>query len=251
MYLTKQFHRIMKPRASKSPRARFVRYYNDLHVMEKKTAPPKNSFKVANQYTYTDLADAILAISGARVSLSNLELFIFTYWSHEFDPEFHYGGYFSDKFSINALMIDVCDQGILAPIMAMMIIQSYLSSRQFNQAGLLCVDQTAIPVAPDFLGAKPGMNSARLLIFQSSQVSERHYKVNNLSINRQTICAKKAMTNPSDIYVTPECQYYSCPEIFTPLLEGLQNCKSSVKKNLSVIDIVSHKYGNVSLECMS
>lgn len=234
MYITDTQYLVLPTKLSTKPRDRFVRYYNDLYDLEKKVRPMPETYSLGGQYTHAELGEHILKYYKDRDLLKSIELLVIAYWSHEFDPDYSFGAYLCEKFGIQAKNFDICDQGILSPIIAMQVINCFISSN-INKALLICFDQTTIPINDDYKGPMPTENSAFSIIFERAKSINAKYKVVSAK------CAKKEMLdaviegqdNVINIgYGTESLTKYSCPGILSSIFES--------KYNESIVD--SHKF---------
>lgn len=241
LYLTKQYYMRMPTKPIREPRERFVRYYKDLFEMEGIPEPETMSYQTTSQYSFAELGDALF--TSYKTIFSDIDIFVAAYWSHEFDPENSFGAYFANQYGISSRMFDVCDQGILSPIIAINIIQSFVNAGKVNKAALFCFDQMAIPVEKDFDGVFPSENSSRILIFESRPAPNTLFIIEQAYLNPKHKQIKNT-DECSTIYIKPDSPYYSCAELFTPIL-NLTGFEKMV--NLVVMDSGSANQGILSI----
>lgn len=241
--LNAHYHIELPFKVIKQPRERFVRYYNDLYALEGIQQPELNSYIQTTQYSYSELGDALFAVCPFEQIIADVDLVVIAYWSHEFDPDGSFGAYFANKYGITTRFFDVCDQGILSPICAIKIIQAFIDSGKANKAALVCFDQMAIPVEKGFIGAFPSKNSAHLIIFEAMYKPDTIYQVVEAKLLRSINVNKTSST----VIISPQTPYYSCSELFIPILHP--NCKNNLaaKIDLMVIDSESDQVGILSL----
>jgi hypothetical protein len=90
LYIQAAHHHVLPQRRARlTPRDRFVEYQRDLHRIAGEQLDP-DSLLAGDQYTYVELADALLDRVGAQV-LPETDLLVTSYWTPEFDPEFSAG----------------------------------------------------------------------------------------------------------------------------------------------------------------
>ena len=243
LYLTAYHHVEMPSKLIIDPRERFIRYYNDLFHMEGILQPELSSYTKTMQYSYAELGDALFNSGEFQSVLSKIDLFVAAYWGHEFDPDGAFGAYFAHKYGITSRMFDVCDQGILSPISAINIIQAFVSSGKANKAALVCFDQTAIPVEHDFSGIFPSKNSACLMIFDIAPTSDSMCKIEAAHVKKNGTISETS----SSIVIRPNSSYYSCAELFTPLLKNTNKANLDKTIDLVVIDSESDYQGILTL----
>ncbi len=210
-YITDYYHAFLAPKELAPPRKRFVRYYDDLFNLEGKQPPELSAYLQSGQYTYVELGDAILKL--CRQDLVNTELFVTAYWGHEFDPDKLFGAYFCHKYGIEIESFDVCDQGVLAPIIAIKIIQAYIQSGAIKQAVLVCFDQACIPVGDNFQGVFPSCASAIALVFKAQEISQAIYKVVCADVRQNNTLPVFPDAYNRQIYINSNSIDYSCAEI--------------------------------------
>jgi hypothetical protein len=164
LYVQAAHHHILPARRARlKPRDRFVEYQRDLHRIAGQQLDPQ-SLVMGDQYTYVELADALLERVGPHV-LPGLEVLVTSYWTPEFDPEFSaFGPYLHHKWSLECQSFDVTDQGSIAPMLALSILGDFLRSEADAAEGLLlAVEQSTTPQAIDAHLSVPGASSAGVI----------------------------------------------------------------------------------------
>lgn len=229
-------------RIPREPRERFIRYYHDLHHLEKSQFSKLDVFTFTLQYTYAELGEAILDKCKNDNILKNLDLLIVCYWTHEFDPDYSCGAYFSDKYRLKGTSFDICDQGIMSPITALKIMQCYMK-HSIKNALLLCFDQSAIPLCNDYQGVKPGKASSMGIYFQNTDPEECFIEINQVGFDDY-----KNTDEEYKISVNSELkkEEINCAEIFKPLLIKSNFLFNKKKKFLlKISDIESNQLGYI------
>jgi hypothetical protein len=167
--MTKHYFSEMPVKPMRLPRERFLKFYQDLFALMKLNEPDIESFKRGDQYTYSELGDAILEKCEKDGILLNLNLLIFCYWAPEFDPDHSAGAYFCERYRISGKMMDVCDQGIIAAITGLKIIKAYFNQGLIKNALLICMNQTTIPMPKNEYLSLTGNSSAIGLFMESEK----------------------------------------------------------------------------------
>jgi hypothetical protein len=147
-YVTSAYHHLLPARApTRTPRDRFVVYQRDLHRMASQELDPA-SLLSGDQYTYAELADAILERVGEQV-LPDLDVLVTSYWTPEFDPEFSaFGPYLHHRWKLDCHSFDAIDQGSLSPALALTVLADFLAADETAMDGLLLgVEQSTTPQA--------------------------------------------------------------------------------------------------------
>ena len=248
IYLTNHCYASLPLRASRAPRERFIRYYNDLFDLEGIKRPEPEAYLHEGQYSYAELGDAVLTSCQRDNLFNELDLFVVAYWGHEFDPEGSFGAYFSKKYHIHTRMFDICDQGILAPITAIHVIQSFINAGIVNKAALLCFDQTSIPVEKNFSRVFPNRSSARVMIFESEKTSNALCQIETASIFENEAANNMLPASNSDNFlITSDSEYYSCAELFSPIFDEAKNFHDPKNITLQIQDSESQKIGILSV----
>jgi len=165
LYLEKIFYESLPDLPRRSPRERFVKYYSDLHATENLAVAESESFMQGGQYSFAQLGDKMLQKLQTEKLLEQLNLFVLTHWSHEFDPDVACGAYFCERYKLPSVSFDVIDQGILAPFSAIKVIQAYLQHENYSRALLLTIDQTTIPKVKEQKAVYPSLTSCAALLF--------------------------------------------------------------------------------------
>ncbi|HEY1293359.1 MAG TPA: hypothetical protein VGJ60_09775 [Chloroflexota bacterium] len=142
------------------PRDRFSVYQRDLHSMANQVLD-EDSLVSGDQYTYAELADALLERVGNEV-LPDLDVLVTSYWTPEFDPEFSaFGPYLHHRWSLDCQSFDAIDQGSLSPTLALTVLVDFLAADAACAHGLLLgVEQTTMPQAIGANLARPWRSSA-------------------------------------------------------------------------------------------
>ena len=164
LYIQAAHHHVLPQRRARlTPRDRFVEYQRDLHRIAGEQLDP-DSLLAGDQYTYVELADALLDRVGAQV-LPKTDLLVTSYWTPEFDPEFSaFGPYLHHKWSLACESFDVTDQGSIAPMLALSIMGDVLGRDTDRSAGLLlAVEQSTTPHAVDAHLPLPSASSAGVI----------------------------------------------------------------------------------------
>ncbi|KVH72196.1 hypothetical protein WJ41_13770 [Burkholderia ubonensis] len=147
MYLD-ELHIVALPerRLEIAPRERFVQYQRDLHRISGDHLSDE-TMTSGDQYTYTDLGDAVLKPMAEEGLLRGIDLVVFAYWTPEFDPDYSaFGPYFLDHYRLSAESFDVCDAGSLACATALSVLQPYMKSdTRVTNSLLLAMEQTTVP----------------------------------------------------------------------------------------------------------
>ena len=148
LFLQAAHHHVMPARAATlEPRERFVQYQEDLHRIAGETLDPR-SLRAGDQYSYVELADALLERVGTAV-LPGLDVLVTSYWTPEFDPEFSaFGPYLHHRWALTCQSFDVTDHGSIAPMLALAVLADYLAVEGPAATGLLLgVEQSTVPQA--------------------------------------------------------------------------------------------------------
>ena len=162
-----------------APRERFIRYYKDLHKMNDHTISDQ-SFLQGGGYRFSELGGAMLDDFQKHSHLTDLDLLIPAYWSHEFDPNYsNCGPYLKDMYQLTCDMFDVYEQGTLAPFVALHVMKKYLASNQYSKALLLGLQQTTLPRNVLDYDVVPVKNGASGLILQALQADSMQIKNQN------------------------------------------------------------------------
>lgn len=244
LYITKQYYKAMPIRSAKSPRDRFVRYYNDLFDLEGIARPALDAYLNGNQYSYCELGDAVLSEASKDLDLSKLDCFVVAYWGHEFDPDGSFGAYFSTQYNIQSRMFDVCDQGVLSPITAIALIQAYANAGVIKNAALLCFDQNSIPLEENYSGSIPSRSSARVLFFNVNDSSHAKYKVISSEIE---VASSNGVDEKNVIKIDESSSDFSASDIFNPIFNADDVNSISREIGLRVLDSESEKQGFIRL----
>ena len=224
LYLKNYYYQQLPPKKQEQPRERFYRCYADLAKLENKDPVDEETYLSQMQYNYAELGDSVLKKFVEKNSFAEIDLFVVCYWSHEHDPVHACGAYFCNNYGIGnkTRTFDICDQGILSPLMALKIIASYFANKQAKNAVLLCVDQPTIPTAKNFCGYKPKKASALALLLESEQTVDTKLVVDSVDL----VKPEKVFNFEEDNLIkiisqhTDHCKLtnLSCPEIFMDLL---------------------------------
>lgn len=174
LFLQASHYYILPNRREKlNPRARFVQYQEDLHRIAGEQLDP-HSLAMGDQYTYAELADAILNQVGTEI-LPRLDVLVTSYWTPEFDPEFSaFGPYLHHKWSLKCQSFDVTDQGSIAPVLALSVLKDYLTADGRASEGLLLgIEQSTVPQAMKAYVPVPQQSSAGVVRVSQHQESAR------------------------------------------------------------------------------
>ena len=133
------------PKKMSVPRKRYIKYYADLYSLY--DIPMSEKALIAGgQYSYAQLGDGILEKLSDQDLLRDIDLMVIVTWSPEFDAEYaSCSAYFNEKYRMQCRLIDVGDQGTLAPFSALKIIHACLAGERYSNALLLVLEQTTIP----------------------------------------------------------------------------------------------------------
>lgn len=239
MYITSHYYSSKLNNFGKIPRQRFINYYRDLFSIEGVKCSRLKASHKKNAYNFSELGNTVLSVCCARGDLIDCDLFAVAYWGHEYDPEHSFGAYFCHRYSITGKTFDVCEQGVLAPLTAMYLIQCYMQHGSVKKAALLCMDQSTIPLHDDFIGIKPHFASARIIFFHSEYQHHAFYKI--LSINFYQNFNKQRMEIEKD-------NQKSCPEIFYPMFEGRKKKHLKEIVRISAINVEGDSIGILCAE---
>ncbi|PHM39077.1 hypothetical protein Xmau_02981 [Xenorhabdus mauleonii] len=145
-YINQVFCKVMDRRELRRiPRNRFTTYQKDLHRIAQDVLTESTLFE-GDQYSYTELGDAVLEGIENPSDLDDVDMAIFCYWTPEFDPDYSaFGPYFMDRYQINGHSFDICDNGSLASSTALTIAGSYLKNGSVRKILLLGMEQNTIP----------------------------------------------------------------------------------------------------------
>lgn len=129
---------------AKPPRERFIVYQRDLHRIAEDTLSEETLVQ-GDQYSFTELGDAVLEEMAQNGEIDGVDLTIFSYWTPEFDPEYSaFGPYFMEQYKLNGHSFDICDNGSLASATALHIADSYFLSGKASKILLLGMEQNTI-----------------------------------------------------------------------------------------------------------
>ena len=159
LFLSGIYYQELTQKSFKQPRPRFIRYYEDLHQLEKMEPIDSNSYMTGAQLSYAELGDIILERCAKEEVLDVVDLMVVTHWSYEFDPDYACGAYFCHRYGLQCKTLDVCDQGILSPFTAFHLMKNYVEHDNITNALLLCLDQTTVPHSASYQGTLPELTS--------------------------------------------------------------------------------------------
>ncbi len=246
--IIKNYYGDLTPHPVRMPRERFVRFYRDLYERLELEGPDPSSFQSGSQHTYAELGDAVLKQCEADGILKDLELLMVCSWTPEFDPEHSAGAYFCSRYGITGKTLDICDQGILSPIMAIKIINSYFNHGDISNALLLCIDQTTIPVPKNSLKNRPKKSSALGIFIKKGEKSKGidfiHAKI---SPDRDALFFAGKISKAAEYnvgFMTTDFPYLNCAEVLRPIIYQ-ESIKPREKSHfmLTISDIESLDYG--------
>lgn len=145
-YINQVFCKVMDRRELRRiPRDRFTTYQKDLHRIARDVLTDSTLLE-GDQYSYTELGDAVLKDVENASALDDVDMAIFCYWTPEFDPDYSaFGPYFMDRYQINGHSFDICDNGSLASATALTVAGSYLKNGCVRKILLLGMEQNTIP----------------------------------------------------------------------------------------------------------
>jgi len=173
IYITHQSFKKFPEKTPKKPRERYIQLYRDLH---KRFDEPlsEETFMEGSQYSYTELGEGILDEVVKNQELKKIDLMVIATWAHEFDPDYaSCGTYLSERYGITGKIMDVSDQGTLAPLSAIHLISRYLKNNLFSAGLLLVLEQNTVPRWKGTIKNKvPNMNAALALLFEKSVKSK-------------------------------------------------------------------------------
>lgn len=246
--IVKKYYGELKNGPVKMPRERFTRFYQDLFSRFELGEIDPMTYQRGSQRSYVELGDVVLKQCEADGILKNLELLIVCYWAPEFDPEYSAGAYFCDRYGIKSKTFDVCDQGLLSPIMAMKIIKSYFKHAEIKNALLLCLDQTTIPSSGNPKKYFPKKSSALGLFFQKNDNPGSSGLIHaKISPNSGALFFTEKLTKAYQCsigFLDSDFSHLNCAEILKPIfcLSHSQNL-SAPYFILRVLDGESREYG--------
>src|SRR3990167_5756673 len=246
MFITKNYYAKLENTPVKIARSRFTRYYNDLFLMEGVGLPSFSSYNKKNAYSFVDIGDEVLSLCDVENSFLDFDLFLVAYWSHEYDPDHTFGAYFCERYGIAKRTFDVCDQGVLAPLTALYLMQLYMTHGKVEKGALLCMDQAAIPVEHKFKGVLPSFASARVLLLSSKRCKNACYQITSLNFKKGEI--KESLPYHDQIFINKEDARYNCAELFHSLFEVSHSIK---KKNIRIIVSDSESSNSASMDVRS
>lgn len=147
MYL-RDFHHLVLPERTlrRQPRDRYATYQRDLHAIASEVLD-ENTLLEGDQYSYTELGDAVLAPIAEAGKLNDIDLVVYAYWTPEFDPDYSaFGPYFLERYSIDGKSFDICDNGSLASATALHIVDRYVrNASTLRNVLVLGMEQITIP----------------------------------------------------------------------------------------------------------
>ncbi|CAI1180614.1 hypothetical protein [Serratia marcescens] len=145
-YINQVFYKVMDRRElRRMPRDRFTIYQKDLHRIAQDVLT-ESTLLEGDQYSYTELGDAVLQDVEKGQALDGVDMAMFCYWTPEFDPDYSaFGPYFMDRYKINGHSFDICDNGSLASATALNVAGSYLKNGSVQKILLLGMEQNTIP----------------------------------------------------------------------------------------------------------
>jgi hypothetical protein len=231
MYIAKLYYKDLPDKPKCVPQNWFFEYFRDLYALEETDTVDLSSYNNGSQYTYAELGDAVLASCASDNLLRNLDLMIVCFWSYEFDPVHACGAYFCERYKIKGKVFDVCEQGMLSPIIALQIIESYFKQGEASNAVLVCFDQTAIPVGEKFSGILPTKTSSLAMYIEHEKSNNSQFEILDSTIVHRSAC--NFSSNHS----------MNCVELFTPLIEGRINKANGDDFTLMVSDVESEYCG--------
>lgn len=146
LYINQVFYKVLAKRELRRvPRERYTVYQKDLHRIAQDELT-ESTLLEGDQYSYTELGDAVLGTIEGNTALADVDLAIFCYWTPEFDPDYSaFGPYFMDRYKIHGHSFDICDNGSLASATALTIADSYLQNGSAHKILLLGFEQNTIP----------------------------------------------------------------------------------------------------------
>lgn len=246
IYIYKQYYHELKGCPNESVTDYTLEMYKDLIKLENNNNIEMN-IEAKRPYTTIELCETILQACHDDGHLKNIDLFITVNWSHEYDPVIVGALYFLNKYKINPMCFNIFDQGVIAPLTAIKIIQAFMQYSKVKKALLLCYDSISSILSYRCKINRPTHNSARIILLNSKLTKDALYEVKKIDLienpNRNTI-------NKSDvrevINITAENEYYSCPELFTPLF-SMKNESEKHQLALIVQDSISNAVGMMEL----
>ncbi|HCT7987729.1 TPA: hypothetical protein OT855_004661 [Serratia liquefaciens] len=145
-YINQVFCKVLDKRELRRvPRDRFTIYQKDLHRIAQDVLS-ESTLLEGDQYSYTELGDAVLRGVEDSSALDGVDLAMFCYWTPEFDPDYSaFGPYFMDRYKISGHSFDICDNGSLASATALIVADSYLKNGSAKKILLLGLEQNTIP----------------------------------------------------------------------------------------------------------
>lgn len=173
LFISNIYYKTVVDKGSKIPRPHFIRYYDDLYQLEREESVDSESHLAGAQLSYAELGDIIFQDCKLNKLKKMLDLMVVTYWSHEFDPDHACGAYFCHRHGLNCRILDICDQGILSPFTAFLLIKNYMEYGGVKNALLLSMDQTTIPRSLSYSNILPEISSVSAIHLTLRQIGEK------------------------------------------------------------------------------
>jgi hypothetical protein len=112
-----------------------------------------------------ELADVLLEHVDPT-SLAKVDVLVTTGWTDEYDPDLSaFGPHLHHRLGLVGESLDVVDRGSVSPLLALMVMQDFLSAGPVTGTGLLvAVEQSTVPQAIDAHFPGPRRSSAGLVL---------------------------------------------------------------------------------------
>ncbi|MDX1900946.1 MAG: hypothetical protein SFW66_02950 [Gammaproteobacteria bacterium] len=228
--LTHSYFSELSSQRDKKPRKRFMDYYQDLFFLRNQ-AVNHESFYIGGQYSYTELADAVLVQYQTMHDPKELQLIALVIWSHEFDPDYaSCTAYIAHAYGIQVETMDFCDNGLLGLHVSLYTLQKYMQRKEIQVAILLVLEQTTIPHGSDRAKYYPKHNFACAIRMKSVQQS--HIQSGDVIVERSEILHEQStlLLQSAEIY-----QNVSNKEGYYPAVNMIHQWIQ--KKNLSTLSL--------------
>lgn len=173
MYVRAAHHLTLPERAlRRAPRDRYVTYQRDLHAISSE-ALDEETLLEGDQYSYTDLGDAVLTSMADARMLENIDMVVYAYWTPEFDPDYSaFGPYFLERHDMKGKSFDVCDNGSLASATALHVVCRYAQNDpSLRNVLVLGMEQTTIPRSRSSGIPIPARSSACAVVLSRDEVA--------------------------------------------------------------------------------
>lgn len=161
----------------KTPRDRYITYFQDLYRISDKTLSAE-SFRMGDQYSYTDIIEAVLETELPFSEFPAVSDVVFSYWTPEWDPEHSaFAPYFLWKAQLDAEIFDVCDVGSIATTTALHILSNTDSLEDQRIKVLVGMEQTSIPRNLSDCNLVPERSSGSVMFISNACTHKALFKV--------------------------------------------------------------------------